>query len=61
MTRHECAVPAGGSKRRSWRCPTCRQVWDFSPRSSAPGLFGWLFKNARNANGSKPSMLGKDQ
>lgn len=58
---HDCAVPAGGTKKIRWKCPVCRTVWKYDPKASAPGFFGALFGSERNRDGSKPSLLRKDQ
>lgn len=51
--KHECAVPNGsGGKKQTWRCPTCRKVWDYQPGRN-PGL--GLINEHRNADGSKPN------
>ncbi len=61
MSRHECSVPAGGTKKIQWRCPVCRTVWKYDPKAPAAGFLSAVFGTKRNRDGSKPSLLGRDQ
>jgi hypothetical protein len=54
---HSCNVPAAsGSKRISWRCPDCRQTWDYVPNST-PTVLDAAVGN-RAADGSELTWWG---
>ena len=55
MARHDCnPPPVRGDRYESWRCPVCREKWNFNPHAGFLTDLWWGKRNVRDRNGRRP-------